>query len=72
MVSCCAADGLPLQVNLHGVGEPLENDTWVVAEVVLREPSMPYLEMPEGPLVSADAVRVTPSEAPNDPYESPY
>lgn len=73
MVSCCAADGIPLQVTLHGSGAPLENETWVIADVIWRPPPVPYGEMEDGYVVEADIVNLTiVPEAPNDPYESPY
>ncbi len=72
MVSCCAADGIPLQVTVHGT-PALENDTWVIADVVWRPPDRPYLELEGEWVVEADAIDVTVVEnAPNDPYESPY
>lgn len=72
-VSCCAADGLPMQVTLHDVGRAYADDAWVVADVVWREPDVPYLDQ-DGPLrVEATAISVLElPEAPNDPYESPY
>ncbi len=73
MVSCCAADGIPLQVLLHNPGQTLEDDTWVVAEVTWREPDIPYQETPTPWRVEADAVSITVvPNARNDPYESPY
>ncbi|MDW3178254.1 MAG: TIGR03943 family protein [Acidimicrobiia bacterium] len=73
MVSCCAADGIPLQVDVRGAGAPLEDETWVVAEVIWRPPTTPYIEQEGDWAVEADAVNVTVvPDAPNDPYESPY
>lgn len=73
MVSCCAADGIPLQVVLHGT-QPLPNDTWVVADVVWRVPDIPYAEATGDFVVEADAigVQVLGTEVPKSPYESPY
>lgn len=72
MVSCCAADGTPLQVTLRGA-PAFEDDTWVVADVVWRPPQQPYRETEGEWVVEADAIAVTPvPDAPNDPYESPY
>lgn len=72
MVSCCAADGIPLQVAVHTTS-PLEDDTWVVADVIWRLPEVPYEDAPTPWFVEADAVSVTVvPNAPNDPYESPY
>lgn len=73
MVSCCAADGIPLQVTLRDTGAPLENETWVVADVIWRPPSIPYREQGADSVVEADVVSLTVvPDAPNDPYESPY
>lgn len=72
MVSCCAADGIPLQVRLHGVEEPLDDDTWVVADVVWRPPVVPYAESGGDMLVEADVITLNPLPAwPDDPYEAP-
>lgn len=75
LVSCCAADGIPLQVNVRGVEGSFPNDTWVVAEVQWRPPEVPY-HSDEGlaSLIEADAISITvvPEGAGNDPYESPY
>lgn len=72
MVSCCAADGIPLQVAVRNAGPPLADDTWVIADVVWRPPDVPYREM-SVPVVEADAVSVTVAPTtPDDPYESPY
>ncbi len=73
MVSCCAADGIPLQVSVHAPSVALPDDTWVVADIVWRPPDQPY-HSPGGPSsVEADAVSVVEvPDAPNDPYESPY
>ncbi len=73
LVSCCAADGVPIQVTLHDTGPPLPDDTWVVADVVWRPPDVPYVEQEGERLVEADAVSITVRpEAPTDAYESPY
>ena len=72
MVSCCAADGIPLQVTVHHDGAMLPNDTWVVADVVWRRPAVPYADA-ERIVVEADAVSITVDpDPPDDPYESPY
>ncbi len=73
MVSCCAADGIPLQVDVRNAGAALEDDTWVIADVVWR-PSETSFEDTEGDwIIEADALTVTVvPDAPNDPYESPY
>jgi len=73
MVSCCAADGIPLQVIVHDTGPPLADDTWVIADVVWRPPTVPYQDQEFPWNVEADLVSLTVvPNAPNDPYESPY
>ena len=47
LVSCCAADGIPLQVSLHGVDGAFENDTWVSVDLVWRSPDVPYQDTSE-------------------------
>lgn len=73
MVSCCAADGVPLQVDVHHPGLALPDDTWVVADLVWRVPLTPYAAADGIPVIEADAidVRIVPTP-PDDPYESPY
>lgn len=74
LVSCCAADGIPMQVVVHDRGPLLAEDTWVVADVVWRSPPVTTEPLEPGALavVEADAVSITPVEnPPNDPYEAP-
>lgn len=74
LVSCCAADGVPIQVAVRGVDTVYPDDTWVVADVVLRPPPAPFQELPlDQRTVNADAVSITVNpNAPTDAYESPY
>ena len=74
LVSCCAADGVPIQVAVRGVETPFENDTWVTADVVLRPPPAPFQELPlDQRTVQADIVAITVDpNPPSDAYESPY
>lgn len=74
MVSCCAADGIPLQVSVHDTGQPLEDDTWVEVELVWRAPDAPYQSQEGVWVIEADALSVNPviGGIPKDPYESPY
>lgn len=73
LVSCCAADGVPLQVVVRETGEPLPNDTWVVVDLRWLPPTVPYQESEGSWDVEAEAMTVTVvPDAPNDPYESPY
>ncbi len=73
-VSCCAADGIPLQVALRDTGAPLKNDTWVIADVVWLPPAVPYTETEGEWVIEAEvrALQIAPAGVPNDPYESPY
>ncbi len=74
LVSCCAADGIPLQVDLYDVGRQFEDDTWVVADVQWIPPETPYNQLPAAERRIAATV-VTVTEVPGDrkdPYESPY
>lgn len=74
LVSCCAADGVPIQVAVRGVEQPLPDDTWVVTEVVWREPDIPYIEIEDDVwFVEADLQSITVDPTPpTDAYESPY
>lgn len=73
MVSCCAADGIPLQVHLEGVDRRFDNDDWVIVEATWIEPDVPYREAGGDIVVRARANSVTINpNPPNDPYESPY
>ncbi|MEM7324990.1 MAG: TIGR03943 family protein [Actinomycetota bacterium] len=73
MVSCCAADGIPLQVTVHGTGATLSDDTWVIADLIWRPPTVPYQETEGEWIIEADAVLISPVVGvPKDPYESPY
>ena len=72
MVSCCAADGIPLQVTLHGTGAPLDDDEWVVVDVIWRPPDVPYQEVEGDWAVEADVISLIVEDTPKDPYESPY
>ncbi len=72
MVSCCAADGIPLQVRLRGVTEPYADDTWVRAVVQWIPPDVPYEDQGDNWVVEAEVIRIEVGETPADPYESPY
>lgn len=74
LVSCCAADGVPIQVAVRGLDTPFEDDSWVVADVVMRAPSTPLRLLPVGERrVEVDVVAITVDpNAPSDAYESPY
>ena len=70
LVSCCAADGIPIQVRVRAVDTPLDDDTWVrvVVRWIPTEPDAPTPEVVEAELVSLQIV----DDPPNTPYESPY
>jgi uncharacterized repeat protein (TIGR03943 family) len=76
MVSCCAADGIPMKVALRGVAVPFVDDQWVEAVGVWRAPSTPdgrYNMHVVPVLVEMDAVSVQAlANPPSSPYESPY
>lgn len=73
LVSCCAADAIPLQVAVRGDGAPLPDDTWVRVRLVWRPPASPYAGQPRPWWVEADAVSVEViTDPPVSPYESPY
>lgn len=73
MVSCCAADGIPLQVALRDLPQRFEDDTWVEVEAIWREPSTPYRETTGEWIIEADVLNVVVVEdPPTDAYESPY
>jgi len=74
LVSCCAADGVPIQVAVRGVETAYEDDTWVVADLILQPPSAPFHELPlDQRQVQADLVAITVNpNPPSDAYESPY
>ncbi len=74
LVSCCAADGIPLQVDLYDVGRTFEDDTWVIADVRWIPPDIPYTDMPSAERrIAAKVVSLTEvPDARKDPYESPY
>lgn len=72
MVSCCAADGIPLQVAVRDA-PAFPDDTWVVVDLMWRPPEVPYNQLEGTWLVEADLIDITEvPNAPNDPYESPY
>lgn len=71
MVSCCAADGLPIQVTVRDT-PALEDDTWVIADVEWIPPETPYRDLEGEWIVEAEAINIRVSEAPKDPYESPF
>jgi uncharacterized repeat protein (TIGR03943 family) len=70
LVSCCAADGIPIQVGVRSVATPLEDDTWVrvVVRWIPTEPGAPTPDLVEAELISLEVV----DDPPNTPYESPY
>jgi len=72
LVSCCAADAIPLQVAVRGAGA-YPDDTWVRVRAVWRPSPTPYAELVRPWWVEVDAVSVElVTDPPSSPYESPY
>lgn len=73
-VNCCAADGLPLQVGIHGVTEQFDDDTWVRATIVWRPPPEGGYQAEGAPeVVEADIIELeVVDNPPDDPYETPF
>lgn len=67
LVSCCAADGLPVQAAVRGATEGYENDTWVevVGEWIPTDLDSPGAT----PELRAHSISVM-TNPPRDPYES--
>lgn len=74
LVSCCAADGVPVQVAIRNVPDKFADDTWVIADVIWRESDIPYMEIEDDIwYVDAEYVSLTVDpDPPTDAYESPY
>ena len=74
LVSCCAADGVPVQVALRGLDTPFEDDQWVVADVIFQPPDEPFRSLPVNErLVEAEVISISVNpNPPTDAYESPY
>ena len=74
LVSCCAADGVPIQVAVRGLDTTFEDDTWVIADVVVRTPDVPLSQLPAAErIVEVDVISITvETDPPTDAYESPY
>lgn len=70
LVSCCAADGIPVKVAVHGADVAFADDTWIRATVTLREQSPAAIE---GGYTEVDAIAVQALDGPPaSPYESPF
>ena len=74
LVSCCAADGVPVQVAVRGLDTTFEDDEWVVADVVFQPPEVPFRSVPVNERrVEAEVVAISVNpDPPTDAYESPY
>lgn len=70
VVSCCAADGIPVKVALFGAPETYDNDQWVRATVTWRPPddSEERLGLVEADVISIELI----DDPPDSPYESPF
>lgn len=73
LVSCCAADGIPIQVRVRDAPTDLAEDTWVSVTGVWRPPPGGVYDMTTPPvLVELDPVTIDRlDDPPDDPYESP-
>lgn len=70
LVSCCAADGIPIKIAVHDAEATFADDDWIRATVTVRAPSP---EAIEGGYVEVDAIDVVLlDEPPAAPYETPF
>ncbi len=73
VVSCCAADGIPIKVAVTGTPSAFEDDTWVRATIEWIPPDVPYQDENGPKFVEARLVDITEiDEPPGSPYESPF
>ncbi len=74
LVSCCAADGVPIQVAIRDVDTTYEDDTWVIVDLMIRPSDTPLNQLPAAErVVEADAISIeVDPDPPSDAYESPY
>lgn len=68
VVSCCAADAIPVQTGVVGGGRPPQ-DTWVEVEGTLVAPPAIDPDATELPLIELEATAVRPIDEPANPYE---
>jgi len=68
VVSCCAADAIPVQIGVVGGGRPPQ-DSWVEVEGTLVPPPALDRDATELPLLELDATSVRPIDEPANPYE---
>lgn len=73
LVSCCAADGIPLKVALRGTPERFDDDTWVRVVVTWLPPEVPFGQPGAPKYIEAqiETVDIIP-DPPDSPYESPF
>ncbi|MEL6892260.1 MAG: TIGR03943 family protein [Actinomycetota bacterium] len=73
LVSCCAADGIPLKIALRESPESFDDDTWVRAVVTWVPPEVPYNDPEASKYIEAvvEFVEII-DDPPDSPYESPY
>ena len=72
VVSCCAADALPLLVRIDWAGDVPPRDTWVevTGDHVPAPADLPQGERPEVANIVVRATEVVPIPEPSQPYES--
>ena len=68
VLSCCAADAIPVQVGVVGGGRPAE-DEWVVVEGTVVPPPDVGPDEVQLPRIDIEASSVQPAPRPGDPYE---
>ena len=68
VVSCCAADAIPVQIGVVGGGRPVQ-DSWVEVEGTLVPPPPIDRDATELPLLELEATSLRPIDEPSNPYE---
>ncbi len=68
VLSCCAADAIPVQVGVVDGGRPAQ-DSWVEVEGTLVPPPPLDRDATELPLLELEATAVRPIDEPSNPYE---
>lgn len=72
-VSCCAADGLPIKIQVRDLERTYPDDTWVEVTGIWIEPPGGAYPTEGVPVVELRAQGVTVLDAPpREPYESPW
>lgn len=72
LVSCCAADGIPMQIGVHQVDQRFANDTWVRVVGTWRPPAAIEYDLSKPVLVELDVESIEVLTDPRSPYESAW